>query len=120
MHSLREFTQSQSHLAPCQVLKRAAPNQGILLDIVLGVVAALVGDFMLNVFGAPGVTGFNIYSVIVMVVGWSSLSLVPLLVAGGSLNRWSGLRVPGECWGSPQSTDCCGIVSSRGWECIKP
>ena len=46
-------------------------GEGILLDIALGVVGAIVGGFIfVNVFGATeGVTGFNLYSVVVAVVG---------------------------------------------------
>jgi uncharacterized membrane protein YeaQ/YmgE (transglycosylase-associated protein family) len=42
---------------------------GLILDIVLGVVGAVVGGFLLNQLGAAGVTGFNIYSMLVAVVG---------------------------------------------------
>ncbi len=44
-------------------------NQGILLDIVVGIVGAFVGGFIFNAFGASGVTGFNIYSILVAIVG---------------------------------------------------
>jgi uncharacterized membrane protein YeaQ/YmgE (transglycosylase-associated protein family) len=44
-------------------------GSGILMDIVLGVVGALVGGFLFSMFGAVGVTGFNIYSMLVAVVG---------------------------------------------------
>ena len=44
-------------------------GSGILMDIVLGVVGALVGGFLFSMFGAVGVTGFNIYSMLVSVVG---------------------------------------------------
>ena len=44
-------------------------GSGIIMDIVLGVVGALVGGFLFSIFGATGVTGFNIYSMIVAVVG---------------------------------------------------
>ncbi len=44
-------------------------GSGIVIDIVLGVVGAVVGGFLFNTFGAVGVTGFNIYSMIVAVVG---------------------------------------------------
>jgi uncharacterized membrane protein YeaQ/YmgE (transglycosylase-associated protein family) len=44
-------------------------GEGILLDIVLGIVGAVVGGFIFNTFGAVGVTGFNIYSMIVAVIG---------------------------------------------------
>lgn len=44
-------------------------GSGILMDVVLGVVGALVGGFLFSMFGAVGVTGFNIYSMLVAVVG---------------------------------------------------
>jgi uncharacterized membrane protein YeaQ/YmgE (transglycosylase-associated protein family) len=44
-------------------------GQGMLLDIVLGIVGAVVGGFLANLFGATGITGLNIYSLIVAVLG---------------------------------------------------
>ena len=41
----------------------------LLLDLVLGVVGAFVGGFLFTRFGAAGVTGLNIYSVLVAIVG---------------------------------------------------
>jgi len=44
-------------------------GQGFLLDIALGVIGAIVGGFLFTAFGAEGVTGLNIYSMIVAIVG---------------------------------------------------
>ncbi len=44
-------------------------GEGLLLDIVLGIVGAVVGGFLFSLFGAAPVTGFNIYSIFVAVVG---------------------------------------------------
>lgn len=44
-------------------------GEGIFLDIVLGIVGAVVGGFVFNAFGGAGVTGFNLYSMVVAVVG---------------------------------------------------
>lgn len=44
-------------------------GEGLLLDIVLGVAGAVVGGFLFNMFGATGVTGLNLYSLIVAVIG---------------------------------------------------
>ena len=44
-------------------------GQGMLLDIVLGIVGAVVGGFLFTALGATGVTGFNLYSMFVAVVG---------------------------------------------------
>ena len=44
-------------------------GEGFILDIVLGIVGAIVGGFIFTEFGATGVTGFNFYSMFVAVVG---------------------------------------------------
>jgi len=44
-------------------------GEGILLDIVLGIVGAVVGGWLFARFGASGVTGLNLYSLLVAVVG---------------------------------------------------
>lgn len=44
-------------------------GEGLVMDIVLGIVGAVVGGFLFNMFGAAGVTGLNIYSLIVAVIG---------------------------------------------------
>jgi uncharacterized membrane protein YeaQ/YmgE (transglycosylase-associated protein family) len=44
-------------------------GSGVIMDIVLGVVGALVGGFLFSMFGAAGVTGFNIYSMLVAIIG---------------------------------------------------
>lgn len=44
-------------------------GEGIILDIVLGIVGAVVGGWLFSMFGAHGVTGVNLYSLLVAVVG---------------------------------------------------
>jgi uncharacterized membrane protein YeaQ/YmgE (transglycosylase-associated protein family) len=44
-------------------------GEGVILDIVLGIVGALVGGFLFRQFGAAGVTGLNLYSLLVAVIG---------------------------------------------------
>jgi uncharacterized membrane protein YeaQ/YmgE (transglycosylase-associated protein family) len=44
-------------------------GEGVLLDIVLGIIGAVVGGYLFNVFGAAGVNGLNIYSLLVAVIG---------------------------------------------------
>ena len=44
-------------------------GEGIVLDIVLGIVGAIVGGFLFSLVGAAPVTGVNIYSMFVAVVG---------------------------------------------------
>ncbi|MGD0620108.1 MAG: GlsB/YeaQ/YmgE family stress response membrane protein [Bryobacteraceae bacterium] len=44
-------------------------GEGLLLDILLGIVGAVVGGWVFSAFGAHGVTGLNLYSVLVAVAG---------------------------------------------------
>jgi uncharacterized membrane protein YeaQ/YmgE (transglycosylase-associated protein family) len=44
-------------------------GEGLVMDIVLGVVGAFVGGFLFSMFGASGVSGLNLYSMLVAVVG---------------------------------------------------
>jgi uncharacterized membrane protein YeaQ/YmgE (transglycosylase-associated protein family) len=46
-----------------------AQGQGLMLDIVLGIVGAVVGGFLFSLFGAEGISGFNLYSMIVAIAG---------------------------------------------------
>jgi len=44
-------------------------GEGLVLDIILGIVGAVAGGYIFRFFGASGVTGLNIYSLIVAVIG---------------------------------------------------
>jgi uncharacterized membrane protein YeaQ/YmgE (transglycosylase-associated protein family) len=44
-------------------------GEGILLDILLGVVGAMIGGWLFHLFGAAGVDGLNLYSLFVAVIG---------------------------------------------------
>ena len=44
-------------------------GEGVFLDIVLGIVGAVVGGFAFNLIGRVGVTGFNLWSLFVSVIG---------------------------------------------------
>jgi uncharacterized membrane protein YeaQ/YmgE (transglycosylase-associated protein family) len=44
-------------------------GEGLILDIVIGVVGALVGGSLFNALGGVGVTGFNLWSLFVAVIG---------------------------------------------------
>ena len=44
-------------------------GEGMVLDIVLGIVGAIVGGWLFNMFGASGVNGLNLYSLLVAIVG---------------------------------------------------
>jgi uncharacterized membrane protein YeaQ/YmgE (transglycosylase-associated protein family) len=59
-------------------------GQGFWLNIALGIAGALVGGFLFGLFGGSGVTGLNIYSMIVAIAG----AIVVLLI----YNALSGRR----------------------------
>lgn len=57
-------------------------SHGVLEDVVLGIVGAFVGGFIMNSMGQAGVTGFNLYSIMVAVVG-----AIVLIFLGRMLHR---------------------------------
>ncbi|MFA5392165.1 MAG: GlsB/YeaQ/YmgE family stress response membrane protein [Candidatus Paceibacterota bacterium] len=44
-------------------------SSGLLINIVLGIVGASLGGWIMNFFGKKGVSGFNIYSFLVALLG---------------------------------------------------
>lgn len=44
-------------------------SQGLLANIVIGIIGAMIGGFVFNMFGGAGVTGFNFYSLLVSTIG---------------------------------------------------
>jgi uncharacterized membrane protein YeaQ/YmgE (transglycosylase-associated protein family) len=57
---------------------------GIVFDIFLGIIGALVGGFLFSQLGAVGVTGFNLWSMIVAIVGAAIILLLYHAVLGRS------------------------------------
>ena len=57
-------------------------GEGVMMDIVLGILGAFLGGWLFQTFGAAGVTGLNLYSMLVAVVG-----AVVLLVVYHALRR---------------------------------
>jgi uncharacterized membrane protein YeaQ/YmgE (transglycosylase-associated protein family) len=58
-------------------------GEGVLLDIVLGIVGSVVGGWPFSMFGAHGVTGVNLYSLFVAVIGAVILLVVYHALIGG-------------------------------------
>jgi uncharacterized membrane protein YeaQ/YmgE (transglycosylase-associated protein family) len=50
-----------------KIVNRA--GEGVFLDMLLGIVGAVIGGWIFSKFGAAGVTGVNLYSILVAVVG---------------------------------------------------
>ncbi len=57
-------------------------GEGLVTDIILGIVGAVVGGFLFSLIGAAPVTGFNVYSMFVAVVGAIAVLLIYYAVAG--------------------------------------
>ncbi len=53
-------------------------RMGCIANIVVGVVGALIGGFLMNILGRTGITGFNVQSLLVAVLG----AVVFLLITG--------------------------------------
>ena len=53
-------------------------QMGAIANIVVGIVGAFIGGILMNTFGAAGVTGFNLYSIMVAVIG----AVILLFVVG--------------------------------------
>ena len=61
-------------------------GEGVVFDIILGVVGALAGGWLFQQFGSNGITGFNLYSILVAIVG-SVVLLVIWHAIRGSASR---------------------------------
>jgi uncharacterized membrane protein YeaQ/YmgE (transglycosylase-associated protein family) len=62
-------------------------GEGLVIDIVLGIVGAVVGGWLFSVLGYSGVNGFNIYSMFVAVIGAIVVLLVYHAVMGSRTQR---------------------------------
>jgi uncharacterized membrane protein YeaQ/YmgE (transglycosylase-associated protein family) len=62
-------------------------GEGIVLDIVLGIIGAVVGGWLFNRFGEPGVTGLNIWSLLVAVIGAIVVLVIYHAIVGSSRRR---------------------------------
>ncbi len=57
-------------------------GEGILLDIVLGIIGAVIGGYVFTAVGGAGVTGFNLYSMLVAIIGAVVVLLIYHAVVG--------------------------------------
>ena len=51
------------------IIMKTDSGQGTVSDIIMGIIGAVVGGFFMNLFGQSGITGFNLYSLVVAVIG---------------------------------------------------
>ncbi|MDR3412600.1 MAG: GlsB/YeaQ/YmgE family stress response membrane protein [Formivibrio sp.] len=57
-------------------------GQGVVLDMVLGIVGAVFGGWIFKMLGMRGVAGFSLYSLLVAVVGAVLLLVVYHAISG--------------------------------------
>jgi uncharacterized membrane protein YeaQ/YmgE (transglycosylase-associated protein family) len=62
------------------LIMKTDSNQGTGMDIVMGIAGSVIGGFLMSLIGQSGVTGFNMYSLIVAVVGAVSLIYLARIV----------------------------------------
>jgi len=58
-------------------------RQGLLGNIIAGIIGAFVGGFILNLFGGSGVTGFNLWSFLVALLGAVVVLFIWRAITGG-------------------------------------
>lgn len=51
------------------IIMKTDHGQGTMSDIIMGIIGAIVGGFVMNQLGQSGVNGFNLYSLAVAVIG---------------------------------------------------
>lgn len=64
------------------IVMKTNRQQGLLMDIVVGIVGAFIGGFIFNQFGTVGVTGFNVWSLFVAFTGAVVLLAIVRLATG--------------------------------------
>lgn len=59
-------------------------GEGMIIDIILGIVGSVLGGWLFHTFGMPGVTGLNLYSIVVAVIGAAVFLIVYHALTGRS------------------------------------
>jgi uncharacterized membrane protein YeaQ/YmgE (transglycosylase-associated protein family) len=65
------------------IIMKTDRQQGTAYDIILGIVGSIVGGFLMGLIGQPGVSGFNLESLVIAIIG----SIVVILVGRKLLSR---------------------------------
>lgn len=58
-------------------------GSGFIMNMIIGIVGALIGGFIMNLAGGVGVTGFNVWSLVVSIIG----SIILLAIFGVARRR---------------------------------
>jgi uncharacterized membrane protein YeaQ/YmgE (transglycosylase-associated protein family) len=58
-------------------------QMGAMANIIVGIIGAFLGGLLMNLIGTSGVTGFNVWSLLVAILGAVILLFIVGLVRGG-------------------------------------
>lgn len=61
---------------------RTSRGQGLLMDIIVGILGAFIGGYLFEKFGSTGITGFDIWSLFVAFTGAVVLLILVRLLTG--------------------------------------
>ncbi len=64
------------------IITKNNARMGAVANLIVGVIGALIGGFVFNLIGSVGVTGFNIWSLFVAVIGAVILLVIINAVRG--------------------------------------
>ena len=64
------------------MLTRNNANMGAVANIVVGIIGGFIGGLVMNLIGGVGMTGFNIWSLFVAVIGATILLVIINLLKG--------------------------------------
>ncbi len=65
------------------MIMKTDASMGILANVVVGIIGAIIGNLLLPLFGLGGTTGFSIWSFIVALVGAVVLLFIVGMFRGG-------------------------------------
>jgi len=65
------------------MIMKTDKSMGVGMNIVVGVIGGLIGGFLVSMFGGVGMTGFNIWSLLVAVLGSIVLLAIVKAARGG-------------------------------------
>ena len=65
------------------MIMKTDASMGVFMNILVGIIGAVIGNLLLPLFGASGTTGFSVWSFIVALIGAIVLLFVVKLFTGG-------------------------------------
>ena len=65
------------------IIMKTNGEQGAFMNIIIGIIGAIIGGFAMGALGGNGVTGFNLYSLIVAIIGSVILIAIVRALRGG-------------------------------------